>query len=47
MRPFPANFGNVAIEAEHVGETASISPPLVIINAAAGSQTKADGLSGS
>ena len=41
------NLGKAAIGIEHFCETTSISPPFVMISAAAGSQTNVEGLKGS
>ena len=45
--PEPANLGNVVIAAEHFGDKTSTSPPFEMMSAAAGWQTKVDGLKGS
>ena len=47
VRPVPANLGKVVMAREQVWETTSISPPFVMISAAAGSQTNVEGLKGS
>ena len=47
VRSIPENLGKLAMAMEHFGETTSISPPFVMMSAAAGWQTNEDGLRGS
>ena len=47
VRPIPENLGKLAMAMEHFGETTSISPPFVMMSAAAGWQTNEDGFKGS